>query len=386
MPSCDAASPSLLRKLVTLWLLTGLLLATGGPMHAQQAGAPDATFAAGTTDADRFAAACANCHGLDGRGAPDAIALLDTAIPDFTDCNFATREPDADWGSIIHQGGPVRGFSTFMPAFGEALTDDDIAAVLRHVRTFCTDAAWPRGELNLPRALLTEKAYPEDEAVWTMTVAADGPGSIQNEFVYERRIGTRSQMELKVPISLAEHPAGDWRFGAGDVGLGLKHTLAHNLDRGYILSAAAELVMPTGDESAGAGKGVAIFEPFVSYGQILPRDSFVQAQFGLEFPSDQEKAEREAFWRLVAGRTWTSGPHGRAWTPMLELVAARALEDGERTQWDVVPQVQISLNTRQHVLLNLGLRMPINERVGRQTQLMVYVLWDWFDGGLFDGW
>jgi hypothetical protein len=38
------------------------------------------------------------------------------------------------------------------------------------------------------------------------------------------------------------------------------------------------------------------------------------------------------------------------------------------------------------VLLNVGLRMPINDRVGRQTQLMVYVLWDWFDGGLFDGW
>lgn len=353
---------------------------------AQQAGPAGPTFVVGTTDAERYTAACANCHGDDGRGVAEVTALLETPIPDFSDCNFATREPDADWGSIVHQGGPIRGFSAFMPSFGEALTDDDIAAVLRHVRTFCADPAWPRGELNLPRAFVTEKAYPEDEAVWTTTFATNGPGAVESEFVYERRFGAKNQLEVKVPLSLAEHPSGDWRFGAGDVGLGLKRTLTHNLDRGYILSAAGEVVLPTGDESAGAGGGVTIFESFVSFGQILPRESFVQAQVGFEIPSNTDKAERELFWRLVAGRTWTSGPHGRAWTPMLEFVAARALEDDESTQWDVIPQMQISLNTRQHLMLSVGLRMPVNDRVARQTHLMVYILWDWFDGGLFDGW
>jgi hypothetical protein len=30
--------------------------------------------------------------------------------------------------------------------------------------------------------------------------------------------------------------------------------------------------------------------------------------------------------------------------------------------------------------------MPVNLREGRSTRFMVYLLWDWFDGGLFDGW
>jgi len=38
------------------------------------------------------------------------------------------------------------------------------------------------------------------------------------------------------------------------------------------------------------------------------------------------------------------------------------------------------------VLLNLGARLPATNKDGRRTQLMFYLLWDWFDGGLFSGW
>jgi hypothetical protein len=236
--------------------------------------------------------------------------------------------------------------------------------------------------------LVTEKAYPEDEAVWTTTVVADGPGAVVNEIVYEKRFGPRNQIELKVPFEANELEPGAWRFGAGDVALGFKRALVHNLRRGSIFSAAAELIVPTGDESAGAGAGVAKVEPFVAFGQILPAGSFVQVQAGVELPFDRARAEREAFWRVAGGATWAQGPlgFGRAWTPMVELLAGRALEEGARTEWDVVPQVQVTLNTRQHVMFNVGVRLPVTERAGRPTQVMVYVLWDWFDGGLFDGW
>jgi polyisoprenoid-binding protein YceI len=340
----------------------------------------------GQRGAELYAAACANCHGLDGRGSPQAAALIGLPIPDFTDCSFATREADADWAAVVHGGGPVRGFDRLMPAFGEALPDPDIAAVVRHIRTFCASRAWPRGELNLPRALVTEKAYPEDEAVWTTTAAANGPGAVTNEIVYERRFGARNQFELKVPLAAARHPEGNWRFGAGDITLGVKRALAHSLERGSIISIAGEVVLPTGDESAGAGSGTTIVESFVAFGQMLPRDTFVQAQAGVEVPADRDRAERESFWRVVAGRTFIRGDYGRSWTPMVELLASRALESGERTHWDVVPQMQVSLNTRQHILLNVGVRLPMNDRAGRQRRVLVYLLWDWFDGGFFDGW
>jgi hypothetical protein len=106
----------------------------------------------------------------------------------------------------------------------------------------------------------------------------------------------------------------------------------------------------------------------------------------MELPADSERAVREAFWRAAVGKTFTEGRFGRAWSPMVELLAARDLEDGATTQLDLVPQMQVTLNRRQHIMINAGLRFPLNARTGRSTQLITYFLWDWFDGGLRDGW
>jgi hypothetical protein len=38
------------------------------------------------------------------------------------------------------------------------------------------------------------------------------------------------------------------------------------------------------------------------------------------------------------------------------------------------------------VRVNLGIRQPVNNREGRSTQVVFYALWDFFDGGLRDGW
>ena len=122
-------------------------------------------FAQETSNEKLYLNACASCHGTDGRGKPEAEVAFDIPLPDFTDCEFASREPDPDWYAVAHQGGPVRAFDRMMPAFGEALTEEEIYMVLTHIRTFCKDKRWPRGEFNLPRPIYTEKAFPEDETV-----------------------------------------------------------------------------------------------------------------------------------------------------------------------------------------------------------------------------
>lgn len=71
---------------------------------------------------------------------------------------------------------------------------------------------------------------------------------------------------------------------------------------------------------------------------------------------------------------------------MLEVQARRTFTDGASTTIDLVPQMQVSLNTRQHVLGNIGLLVPTTSRSGRPVRLLVYVLLDWFDGGFFEGW
>ena len=48
--------------------------------------------------------------------------------------------------------------------------------------------------------------------------------------------------------------------------------------------------------------------------------------------------------------------------------------------------MQVSLSGLQHVLVNVGLRIPIRQPVSRSKTLMVYLLWDWFDGGLRSNW
>jgi hypothetical protein len=330
-----------------------------------------------------YLAACAACHGADGTGVAQATVGFDTPVPDFSDCSFATREPDADWFAIAHQGGPVRAFDRRMPAFGQALTAADLQRTLDHIRTFCGDRAWPRGELNLPRPLVTEKAYPEDEAVLSMSVSH---GSVGHEFLYEKRFGPRSQVELVIPIEIAEQDGHGWRRGLGDVAVAVKHALFHSLESGRILSASAEVVFPTGKEAEGLGKGVTVFEPFLTVGQIVGTDGFLQAQVGFELPASRDRAGNEAFWRLTVGKSLVEGEFGRTWSPMVEFLGARELGSGHSSIWDVVPQVQVTLNRRQHVMMNVGVRIPVNERSGRRAALLTYFLWDWFDGGLFDGW
>ncbi|HMB74135.1 MAG TPA: c-type cytochrome, partial [Gammaproteobacteria bacterium] len=321
---------------------------------------------------ERYNAACAACHGSDGRGRTATQLGFETSIPDFTDCDFAAREPDADWFAIIHDGGPVRGFVEMMPAFGLALDDDEIASILGHVRTFCTNADWPRGDLNMPRALFTEKAYPEDEAVIEGTFnTIDETGTTFN-FLWEQRFGTRNQMEISLPISRAEAPNGGTVTGAGDLAVGVKHVLRHSHANGSILSVGGEIILPTGNSSDGFGKDTTIFEPYVSFGKLFGEAAFVQVQAKAEYAADSALNDEYAV-RAALGRTWTSnGPFGRSWTPMIELLAARERESGAETHWDVVPQFQVSLNTRQHVLAAFGLRLPVNDRDARDTEIVMY--------------
>lgn len=359
-------------------LVVGCLVLPSTPAVAQMPTTPKGLYDIG----------CANCHGLDGAGVDRSRVAFDIPLPDFSDCSFAEREPDADWIAVAHQGGPVRGFDRTMPAYGEAFSQAQLQLIMDHIRVFCADKRWPRGELNLPRALVTEKAFPEDEAVWTVTANVEGKAKFVNEVLYEKRFGPRSMFEIVVPFGAAdvEDPGGGWNAAVGDVGIGLKHTLMHDVDAGHILSVGGEVILPTGSADNGFSKDVTIFEPYFAYGQILPGATFLQMQAGFELSTDQDKRDHEAFWRAVYGGSFSQGQWGRTWSPMLELLGSVDLEEAARVHWDVVPQFQVSLNTRQHVLLNIGLRVPINDTGRRTTQLIVYVLWDWFDGGLLDGW
>jgi hypothetical protein len=154
-----------------------------------------------------------------------------------------------------------------------------------------------------------------------------------------------------------------------------------------VLSVAGEIVLPTGNKDKGFGKGVVLFEPFVAYGQALPVDAFVHVQAGVEIPTKETAGvETEGYARAAVGRTFVQGTYGRSWTPIVEASAIRELASGATLSLDLVPQMQISLSRRQHVLASLGGSIPVLAREGRSSQVMFYLLWDYADGGLFQAW
>jgi hypothetical protein len=96
---------------------------------------------------------------------------------------------------------------------------------------------------------------------------------------------------------------------------------------------------------------------------------------------------RAYYLRTAVGKTISAEQgFGRRWTPMLEIIADRELVSGAPINWDIVPEVQIPLSKRMHVLAAIGLRVPVTNTAGRQKQVMFYALWDWMDGGLREGW
>src|SRR4030095_9192255 len=104
-----------------------------------------------------------------------------------------------------------------MPLFAEALTLDQINKVMDYLRSLCTEPKWPLGELNLPRALATEKAFPEDEWVLTTAVNANNGGNVEGELIYERRFGARNQLEFAVPYGFLQRDNKSWIGGLGDL-------------------------------------------------------------------------------------------------------------------------------------------------------------------------
>src|SRR5262245_31151490 len=158
------------------------------------------------TGKDIFEAACIGCHGPGGAGQPQTTLGFEPpdTFPDFSDCNGSAREKTSDWRATIFEGGRGRGFSEIMPSFGEALTSEQIDRVMKYLRSLCLDRSWPQGELNLPRALTTEKAFPEDEWVLTSSANANHGGAVSTSFVYEKRFGARSQIELAAPFDFLQ--------------------------------------------------------------------------------------------------------------------------------------------------------------------------------------
>lgn len=338
---------------------------------------------------------CIACHGAEGKGADEAstVFVRPDTFPDFTRCDQTTPEPDSAYKAVILHGGHGLGFSQIMPAFGDQLTDQQINDVIAYLRSFCHNVHhYPGGELNLPRALITEKAFPEDELVISTAADAGSPASWTTDVIHEQTFGGMNQIEIDVPINYAVEPnpantRNNWTSGLGDITVGLKRVLFSNFPAGSILSVQGGFLLPTGDSDRGFGAGTTTFEPFLAYDQLLGERNFLQFQLGGDITFDSTKSPRSLFFRAAAGRSMAPDHGlGRLYSPMVEFVGTHDYTAGAGTDFDIVPEMQVTVSKRQHIRAAAGVSAPITNTADRKPQITFYVLWDWAEGHFWNGW
>jgi mono/diheme cytochrome c family protein len=327
-----------------------------------------------------YEGACASCHGTDGRGAPQGTAIS-VPLPDFTDCNFITREGDGNWRYLLAHGGEGLGLSPQMPAFGDVLSPPQIQAALDYIRTFCTDPRWPRGELNFRRLLIITKAFPEDEALLSPEFAkGGGVRDWVTQLSGEARIGPRGQVELAVPFVVHDVTNGPTTGGVGDLTLAYKHVLYADLPHRLIAAANLDLVLPSGDRNRGLGTGTVSFEPSLLAGKQL-WDWVLQAQILGIAPVDEQRADRGVSYRF--GLSYPLSPLKRGWVPSVEL---EVLQDVTAQQHNlfVTPQIYKGITRRGHVAFAVGAQVPVAGGPDPfDWRILGFLLWEYADGGLW---
>ena len=106
--------------------------------------AGDGTADAGEEAAPEFDVAksynltCGTCHGEAGDGNGPAGAALNPKPRDFTDAAWWDDEKTTDEhvAKVIKEGGPAVGLSPLMAPWGGQYDDEQIAAMVEHLKTF----------------------------------------------------------------------------------------------------------------------------------------------------------------------------------------------------------------------------------------------------------
>ncbi|MBI3785148.1 MAG: cytochrome c [Deltaproteobacteria bacterium] len=327
-----------------------------------------------------YEGACASCHGVDGRGAADSGVTV--PLPDLGDCRFVTAENDGNWRYLLLHGGQSFGLSSQMPGFEGILTVEQINAVLDYIRAFCHDPAWAHGDLNFRRALITTKAFPEDEFLIKpeFDKGRDGVRDWVTEMSFERRVGARGQIELSLPFAAHDVTGGATTGGIGDMTVAYKHVLYANRPSRTIVAAGVDLGLPTGDRHRHLGEGTVKFAPTLLIGQRLG-PIVLQGQIRGDAPIDESRADRSVRYRLAFSYPFSSLK--RDWVPTVEIEALQNVTAAQH-QLFVTPQIYRGLSARGHIAVAIGAQIPVaGDPDPFDVRVLSFFLWEYSDGGLW---
>jgi len=96
-----------------------------------------ASAGAAESAADNYRTYCVQCHGLDGNGKGINIRDMTVQPRDHTDAKAMSGRSDDMIFKVIKEGGPSIDKSVLMPPWGDTLSDDEIKALVAHLRKLC---------------------------------------------------------------------------------------------------------------------------------------------------------------------------------------------------------------------------------------------------------
>lgn len=325
-----------------------------------------------------YAQACATCHGDDGKGHVTGLGVR-VSLPDFTWCAFNSEEPDQDWILVVAEGGPVAGLSEDMPSFGDALTAEQIRQVVAYLRTFCTED-WPRGELNFPRPLMTEKAWPENEIVFVWKTARTPGGEQRTQFswIVEKRVGPRGQVEVKLPFQINDPKDQGAVGGIGDVEAGIKYVLYDNLEHFFIFSGGLEVGVPTGSIRRGLGEGTTTLSPFLATGKAWG-DVIGQGSLKFEYPVVTRRAPKAILYNLAFTYPVLEKGRGTEAQALLELNGKSewGTEAPKHFQLSLTPGLRKGISRSGIWAVALGAQLPVTGVRDVEYRVMGYFLYEY---------
>jgi mono/diheme cytochrome c family protein len=331
--------------------------------------------------AEIYAANCMACHGAKGSPDPDSALVKNLGVTpaNFSDALFNSREPASTWKMVVTHGGAAMGFSEQMPAWDKALTEADIDAVLAYVKTLGGEHDYPDGALNLFLPMRTKKAFPEDEWVWKQRYTdRDGDNQWRNTLEYEWRIGQRFQGVME-----ASHLVQGSNSTFDVFEPGFKYVLKHDAQAGFIATLGGNLGVPLRNDREWEAL------PYLAFGKLLNEDWTLQSSARLKLSLEDSDHSSAEFGAVVH---WVHTNWPRSVFPGLEVVAEVPFERGtgnprpDAVQFTVLPQARIGLNKRGNIALHVGLELPVNDTYRYDWRAYAYFIWDFADGGLFDGW
>jgi cytochrome c oxidase cbb3-type subunit III len=126
------------RSRLWIWTAPAISAVAAVALFSSAARAADLSAAASS-----YSDTCAKCHGPTGKGdGPKAKDLKDNngkpiSVGDLSDCARMSKISDDDMFKELKEGGAAVGKSKLMIAYGDAMEDDEIKAMVAYVRTLC---------------------------------------------------------------------------------------------------------------------------------------------------------------------------------------------------------------------------------------------------------